>query len=441
MIGDVTASPSSSSSTWMPTFASANSGTMTKPVQGWSLCWSRSFAEMAEATLRCASRASSGVGCSRNERVSSVTRSRSLRAGGYALVTSPAASPAITGSTPDLWSAAQSARPSPRAAGVRQVAGAYLSATRAAKSAEGDRERQERDVLGVDRRDHEQRHEVVDHHDREQADAEPRGPGRHQGEYAEGEGRVRGHGGPPAARAGPAGVEGQVDRDGHEHAAGRRDQGDRHPAPLAELAHVELALGLQPDHEEEEGHQPLVDPVPEIHARCRRRRGGSRAACPRPTRMTPPGRVRPQERGDGGAEERDGAGGLRAEEVPDGGREVAGPRGAAGVLGIHRPRDCGRRGLPRSADGRAPLRVEQRVSAVSSSGRANRKPCPSGQPSMRRVSRCTGSSIPSATSRSPRLLASSMIPRTRAGSPSGSPKLLDERARDLETVDRQAPGG
>ena len=32
-------------------FASANSGTITKLVQGWSRYWSRSFAEIADATL------------------------------------------------------------------------------------------------------------------------------------------------------------------------------------------------------------------------------------------------------------------------------------------------------------------------------------------------------------------------------------------------------
>ena len=53
----------------MPALASANSGTITKLVHGWSRYWSRSLGEIADATLSCAERASSGVGCSRNERV------------------------------------------------------------------------------------------------------------------------------------------------------------------------------------------------------------------------------------------------------------------------------------------------------------------------------------------------------------------------------------
>ena len=44
---------------------------------------------------------------------------------------------------------------------------------------------------------------------------------------------------------------------------------NRQALALAQLADVELALCLQPDDEEEERHQPLVDPVAEIHARFR----------------------------------------------------------------------------------------------------------------------------------------------------------------------------
>ncbi len=66
----------------MPALARANSGTIAKLVQGCSRYCNRSFGEIAELRPSWAVRASSGVGCSRNERVSSVARSRSLRAGG-----------------------------------------------------------------------------------------------------------------------------------------------------------------------------------------------------------------------------------------------------------------------------------------------------------------------------------------------------------------------
>ena len=124
VIGDLTASPSSCPLRWIPALASANSGTMTKLVQGWSRYCSRSFAEIADATPSCAERASSGVGCSRNERVNSVTRSRSVRAGGYALVTRPTASPVMIGSMPDSNNATQMATPTSTAACPRQAIGA-----------------------------------------------------------------------------------------------------------------------------------------------------------------------------------------------------------------------------------------------------------------------------------------------------------------------------
>ena len=126
-MGDVTASPSSWPSKSMPTFASANSGTITKLVQGCRRYWSRSFAEIADVTPSCADLASSGVGCSRKERVSSVTRSRSVRAGGYALTASPTASPVSSGSTPDSWSATHTPTPRSAATGARQATGAYRS--------------------------------------------------------------------------------------------------------------------------------------------------------------------------------------------------------------------------------------------------------------------------------------------------------------------------
>ena len=44
----------------------------------------------------------------------------------------------------------------------------------------------------------------------------------------------------------------------------RREHRDRDPPALAQLAHVELALGLESDDEEEERHQPLVDPVAQV---------------------------------------------------------------------------------------------------------------------------------------------------------------------------------
>ena len=61
-----------------------------------------------------------------------------------------------------------------------------------------------------------------------------------------------------------AGVEGQVDRDRHRHAADPGQQRQREPPPLAQLAQVELPARLEPDDEEEERHQAAVHPVAQI---------------------------------------------------------------------------------------------------------------------------------------------------------------------------------
>ena len=65
-------------------------------------------------------------------------------------------------------------------------------------------------------------------------------------------------------RARPAEVEGEVDEHRDRHAADPREHRQRDAPPLAQLAHVELAPCREPDDEEEEGHQALVDPVAQI---------------------------------------------------------------------------------------------------------------------------------------------------------------------------------
>jgi hypothetical protein len=61
-----------------------------------------------------------------------------------------------------------------------------------------------------------------------------------------------------------ADVEGEIDRDRRNHPTDRREHGDSESAPLAQLAHVELALGLQADDQKEEGHQSLVHPIAQV---------------------------------------------------------------------------------------------------------------------------------------------------------------------------------
>jgi hypothetical protein len=100
----------------------------------------------------------------------------------------------------------------------------------------------------IDDCDHEQSAEVVDDGEREQEDAQPGGSARgEQRERTEGESRVGRHRRPPGVRTGSARVEREVDRDGHRHPTNRSDHRRSEPSPLAQLADVELALGLEPD--------------------------------------------------------------------------------------------------------------------------------------------------------------------------------------------------
>src|SRR5918996_538772 len=200
-------------------FARANSGAITKLVQGCRRYWSRSLAEIAVVTPSCAERASSGVGCSRNERASSVARSRSLRAGGAALIARPTSRPASSGSTPDSCSAIHA---------------------------------------------------------------------------------------PTASTAMP----------GARHETG------------AQGAQVELAPRLQADDEEEERHQRLAHPLAQLQRDALAPDLDRELRGPEGVVRVRPGGIGPGQGGDHCTEERHGAGGLRAEEVPHGRGEVARPGGA-----------------------------------------------------------------------------------------------------------------
>ena len=165
---------------------------------------------------------------------------------------------------------------------------------------------------------------------RQQADAQSRAAGSDQREHAEREGGVGRHGGSPAVRPVAAGVERQVDQDRQRHAPDRCAQRDRDPPPLAQLPHVELALGLEPEDQEEERHQALVHPVPQVLGDPGVPEADRELRRPDRLVRVRPRRVRPQERGERRAQQDRGAAGLGAEEVPDRGGEVPRPRRAAG---------------------------------------------------------------------------------------------------------------
>ena len=155
-------------------------------------------------------------------------------------------------------------------------------------------------------------------HQREQEHAQPaRHPGPTSARHAERERRVGRHGCPSRGRLAP-----WVDR---QIEAWRTTPPRRRPAgpaapPVAQLTHVELAPDLEADDEEEE-HQPVVDPVRRsiVSSEFDRRHLGvpERPVVSRPWRVRPDqGGERRQQQGDEeagvlGGDELGGRGGQR----------------------------------------------------------------------------------------------------------------------------------
>jgi hypothetical protein len=131
--------------------------------------------------------------------------------------------------------------------------------------AQGGEQRRNLDLLCIDRRDYDEREEDVYHDQRE--DERPQAVRKtppHEREQAERESRVGRHRDAPAVHGRSTHVEGEVDGDCSRHPADRGQQRQREPSSLSQLAQVELAPCLEPQHEEEECHQPAVHPVAKI---------------------------------------------------------------------------------------------------------------------------------------------------------------------------------
>ena len=117
-------------------------------------------------------------------------------------------------------------------------------------------------MMGVDRGDHYETHDVVDDREREDEAAQSFGSVlAEEGEQAKGEGSIGRHRHAPTVRRCPACVDRQVEPDGAHHPAESREHGKDDPGTLSELADVEFAARLEPDDKEEEAHEPAVDPA------------------------------------------------------------------------------------------------------------------------------------------------------------------------------------
>ena len=276
------------------------------------------------------------MGCSRNERVSSVARSSSVRAGGYALIPSPTSEPGDQRVDARLLERDPHAHAEQRRGQRPPCERCVAERQQQAEEADRDRERDDVDLLRVDGGDHQQGHEVVHDHERQQADAQARRSRCHERERTERERRIGGHRHAPAMGPGTAGVERHVDQHRQRHTSAGRRRDDRDATPFPQPSQVELAPRLEPDDEEEERHQSLAHPLPERHRDAGAPDADRQLGVPERVVGVRPRRVGPDERGHGREQQRDGAGGLGAEEVAHRRREVARPRRFLG----EGPRQC-----------------------------------------------------------------------------------------------------
>jgi hypothetical protein len=129
-----------------------------------------------------------------------------------------------------------------------------------------DGDRDDVEVAGVDDPDQRHGHDVVGDGQCQQEDPQlgrdPRPDDRQRAEHEGGVGRD--HHAPAASRVAGRGNR-QVDQRRHDHAADSGDRRDRHAPAIGQLADRQLAAHLEPDHEEEQRHQPVADPVGEVH--------------------------------------------------------------------------------------------------------------------------------------------------------------------------------
>ena len=82
-----------------------------------------------------------------------------------------------------------------------------------------------------------------------------------------------------------------------------RDHRQGGGAGATQLPDDQLALGLQPDHEEEQRHQPVVDPVVQVLSDAEAPEPDGHVGAPQRAVGVRPRGVRPHQRDDGGDEE------------------------------------------------------------------------------------------------------------------------------------------
>ena len=101
----------------------------------------------------------------------------------------------------------------------------------------------------------------------------------------------------------------------------------------AQLAGDQLAFDLQPDHEEEQRHQPVVDPVAQVHGQAPAADLDGQLGVPQRLVGALPGRIRPYQGNGGGGQQDQAAGDLGVQELPQGPGQPPGHPAVAGAPG------------------------------------------------------------------------------------------------------------
>ena len=127
------------------------------------------------------------------------------------------------------------------------------------KGARRGSEPRQGDAAGIRDGNHDDRADVVDHGDAQKK--RPDGlwhPASQYRQHREREGDIGGHRNAPARLHGRAGIDGQVDAGGEDHAAQGSGQWQCGRAAVRQLADRQLPLDLQPDEQEEQEHERVI---------------------------------------------------------------------------------------------------------------------------------------------------------------------------------------
>ena len=196
---------------------------------------------------------------------------------------------------------------------------------------DGDQCRQaeiaEIDLGGIEQGDHGHRSQVVDDGQRDEKGQQPPWhPVAEQRHDTDGEGDVGRHRDPPAAHSIGTGVEPDIEQRRHHHAADGGDHRQHGIADVRQLPHQHLALDLQSDHEEEDGHQAVVDPVVHRVLEDAAASGEAHLQVKQVLIGLVEGAVGDDQGDDGTADEQDAGGGLAVQELLErGGDAFIGP--------------------------------------------------------------------------------------------------------------------